>query len=315
MKITFTLFVAVAAGNGRGLGGKHGNTDVTALRYNWKEPKCITSPELCNDNVILTQLSGNITFDNEMYTNYKTVMYQIRLGANRRISLQFDKDFGFGMEYHNMCGYDKLHLFTGTADNFDQSNRIARFCGPKSHNGKRPYDGSGKIKPKWGMLPIWNTPFNTYSGDIIVAVDIDQERDDFHGFRLMWNSEPVNTPDFSKFKDAVGFAKSAIIQSLLAMNMNKVSNVIGSVNKYFAGVDQRANQTNKCNKKWHNAPSTSMQSKFELAFEMTSGYKQVEFIMQTMTDLMFEYVGNCKAAHSWETKRATQMKKITKNMI
>ena len=44
------------------------------------------------------------------------------------------------MEWHEMCGYDRLHIFTGSIKNFEKTNRIARFCGPKAPWTK-PFDG------------------------------------------------------------------------------------------------------------------------------------------------------------------------------
>jgi len=40
-----------------------------------------------------------------------------------------------------MCGYDRLHIFTGSIKNFEKTNRIARFCGPKIKSWTKPFDG------------------------------------------------------------------------------------------------------------------------------------------------------------------------------
>ena len=87
------------------------------------------------------------------------------------------------MEYHNKCGFDKLHIFRGNLKSFDQTNRIARFCGPKQngHNGHtKPYDGANKIYETAGVLPMWDVPFETESNEIIVAVDFDQGENQSH---------------------------------------------------------------------------------------------------------------------------------------
>ena len=76
------------------------------------------------------------------------------------------------MEFHNKCGYDKLHIFKGNVTDFEQTNRIARFCGPKT--GDKPWDGSRKIKEINGELAMWDSPYNTFSSQVIVAVDLDQ---------------------------------------------------------------------------------------------------------------------------------------------
>ena len=99
-------------------------------------------------------------------------MFQINVGPNRRVHLQFDQDAGFGLEWHRQCGFDKVHIFRGNADNFVETNRIARFCGPKS--GSAPFDGSGKLKAVDGSQPMWDTAFNTRSSEILVGIDLDQ---------------------------------------------------------------------------------------------------------------------------------------------
>ena len=60
---------------------------------------------------------------------------------------------------------------------FEPTNRIARFCGPKQ-NGKngqtKPWDGAKKVKEAGGILPMWDIPFETNSNEVIIAVDFDQ---------------------------------------------------------------------------------------------------------------------------------------------
>ena len=96
------------------------------------------------------------------------------------MKLKFDVDHEFQLEYHNKCGYDKLHIFRGNLETFDQTNRIARFCGPKQNgnNGhSKPYDGANKVYETAGVLPMWDEAFNTGSQEVIVAVDFDQGKD------------------------------------------------------------------------------------------------------------------------------------------
>ena len=59
MKFSALLLGVVAAGKG-GRGGKHGAVDLEGTRYNWKIPKCITSPELCKQDKLETANSGKI---------------------------------------------------------------------------------------------------------------------------------------------------------------------------------------------------------------------------------------------------------------
>ena len=91
--------------------------------------------------------------------------------------LRFDQSHNFGLEFHRKCGYDKLHLFKGNLAEFEPKNRIARFCGPRQNgkNGKsRPWDGARKVKKNGGVLPMWDSEFDTDSNEVIVAVDFDQ---------------------------------------------------------------------------------------------------------------------------------------------
>ena len=104
-------------------------------------------------------------------------IYEIKAPEDYTIVLQFDQSHGFGLEFHRKCGYDKLHLFKGNFLDFKPTNRIARFCGPRQNgkNGKtQPWDGSRKVKKRGGVLPMWDSEFDTESNEVIVAVDFDQ---------------------------------------------------------------------------------------------------------------------------------------------
>ena len=172
MKIPALLLGVVAAGKG-GRGGKHGNVDLEGTRYNWKIPKCITSPEFCQEDKVVTARKGEIELKPEDYDNHRNVMYRIQLGDSRKIKLKFKQEAGFGMEWHRNCGYDKVHIFTGRADDFDNAQRIARFCGPKNEGGA-PFDAAGNIRPVNGKMAMWDEWMDVGSGEIVVAIDLDQ---------------------------------------------------------------------------------------------------------------------------------------------
>ena len=94
------------------------------------------------------------------------------------ITLQFDTKFGFGMEWHYMCGYDKLHIFTGSIENYGSTNRIARFCGPKANMGwTKPFDGTRQLRNIGGILPMWDIPYETNTNEVIIGIDLDQGND------------------------------------------------------------------------------------------------------------------------------------------
>ena len=113
----------------------------------------------------------------KFYEILQNHIFQIQAPEGYTIKLKFDTDHGFKMEYHNKCGYDKLHIFKGSLATFDQTNRIARFCGPKQNglNGaSKPFDGSKKVYETLNSLPMWDEAYDTHTNQVIVAVDFDQ---------------------------------------------------------------------------------------------------------------------------------------------
>ena len=63
-----TLSLIEAAKNGRN--GKHGKVDLENDRFNWKEPKCITNPEVyCTSSTVLTEDNQSIMFNEDTYKN------------------------------------------------------------------------------------------------------------------------------------------------------------------------------------------------------------------------------------------------------
>ena len=106
------------------------------------------------------------------------------------------------MEWHEMCGYDRLHIFTGSIKNFEKTNRIARFCGPKAPWTK-PFDGlqpnlfRQKISYILGArklrnlevdgvreLAMWDKPYETMTNQVIIAFDLDDDFSHLKGFKL-----------------------------------------------------------------------------------------------------------------------------------
>ena len=101
------------------------------------------------------------------------------------------------MEWHYMCGYDKLHIFTGSIENYGSTNRIARFCGPKMKGWSKPFDGTRQLKNIGGVLPMWDEPYDTNTNEVIIGIDLDQGQNylfsllvkfsDFYEFRHGFN--------------------------------------------------------------------------------------------------------------------------------
>ena len=74
--------------------------------------------------------------------------------------MQFDKDFGFDVEYHNFCGFDKVHLLSGHFGPDLTFTKIARFCGPRPGvGGNLPWDGKRKIFDDTGNMEFWDIPY------------------------------------------------------------------------------------------------------------------------------------------------------------
>ena len=256
MKISGLVFGVVAAGKG-GKGGKHGNVDMEGdwkipfpNGYDWNIPKCITSPDLCQDTIITAE-KGKIELSAEDYENHKNVMYRIQLGDSKKIKLKFNKEAGFGMEWHRKCGYDQVHIFNGRADDFENAHRIARFCGPKRNQvGGAPFDASRNIRPLNGKMAMWDEWMDVGSGEIVVAIDLDQgqfynftcikqrwagklaskisfginyetckDRVNFKGFVLEYESESIGVPDFSDFKAAAEFLHKSVLLDTLQFDL------------------------------------------------------------------------------------------------
>ena len=72
-----------------------------------------------------TSFSGRIEVSD--YESYTSCLWQIKLPPTRTIEIQFEGKFD--LEFHYQCGYDRVHIFSGTVDGDNQ--RQARFCGPK----------------------------------------------------------------------------------------------------------------------------------------------------------------------------------------
>ena len=88
MKIPALLLGVVAAGKG-GRGGKHGNVNMEGTRFNWKIPKCITSPEFCQEDTVVTARKGQIELKPEDYDNHRNVMVSREDCLNFRVWHQF----------------------------------------------------------------------------------------------------------------------------------------------------------------------------------------------------------------------------------
>ena len=103
--------------------------------------------------------------------------------------MQFDRDFGFNVEYHNFCGFDKLHVISGLYGPNEQFDRIARFCGPRDGFGTagQPWDGARNMyrSPDKENMPFWDVPYTFENNKVSIGWDSDQTKTT-GGFRLKW---------------------------------------------------------------------------------------------------------------------------------
>ena len=114
-------------------------------------------------------------------------MWHITVPKKHSIHMEFDRDYGFEVEYHNFCGFDKVHLFAGHYAPGQDVQRIARFCGPRS--GGQPWDGARKVYSE-DEMPFWDKAYNSNSNKITVAWDSDQTKNGMRGFKLKWWAVP-----------------------------------------------------------------------------------------------------------------------------
>lgn len=304
MKISAFFLGMVAAGKG-GRGGKHGNINMDNERYNWKIPKCITSPDMCQEDSVATSHSGKVELQDFDYMNHKNTMVRIQLGEGRRLKLKFDKKAGFGMEWHNKCGYDKVHIFKGRADDFDNAKRIARFCGPKNTGGK-PFDAARNLRPVNGVLPMWDEWFDVGSGDVFVAVDLDQDRNDFTGFVLEWDSEPTKAPDFSDFETAAKELHRMIKEDTLNFKLKNVNPVLTAANSLHARMLSRAAEDkNNCQLDFSGPVPDKLIQTYEGLWEQPSSTNRWDHAVYGSGQLMHHYLNDCPASRSWISAGST----------
>ena len=131
--------------------------------------------------------AANETIDKVPYGVKQTCMWHITVPKKHSIHMEFDRDYGFDVEYHNFCGFDKVHFFSGHYAPGQDVQRIARFCGPRE--GGQPWDGARKIYSDTSM-PFWDMAYNSQSHKVTVAWDSDQTKNGMKGFKLRWWAVP-----------------------------------------------------------------------------------------------------------------------------
>ena len=186
-------------------------------RYGWKMPLCrditqcgcggsIGSGSEKSGVISVGEVdagSGNLT--SVPYGLKQTCMWHITVPKKHKIYLEFDRDYGFDVEYHNFCGFDKLHLFKGHFAPHQDVERIGRFCGPRP-NYDKPWDGSRKIF-SLNKMPFWDKAYNSNTNKITVAWDSDQTKSGMKGWKLKWWAVAEDGEEARPFDTLVGSMK------------------------------------------------------------------------------------------------------------
>jgi hypothetical protein len=165
-------------------------------RYIWQWPSC-RGLEACECGGAIgsgSVLSGEISIGAENsppnhyeYNTKMKCMWHITVPKSYTIKMQFDQETGFDVEYHQTCGFDKVHILKGhyQSTNRDGLDKVGRFCGPRPGvNGPRPWDGTRKIFDK-NSQPLWDEAHDIGSNKATVAWDSDQSHGG-NGWKLRW---------------------------------------------------------------------------------------------------------------------------------
>lgn len=173
-------------------------------RYLWHNPMCrdintcqcggfLGSGSVKNGEITVGTATSVPDMDesNVHYDMRQSCMWHITVPKGYNLMMQFDRDFGFDVEYHNFCGFDKIHLINGHYGPNLTFDKVARFCGPRSGEtgGDRPWDGKRKIFDDTGNMEFWDVPYTFENNKATVAWDSDQTQTR-SGWKLKWWAVP-----------------------------------------------------------------------------------------------------------------------------
>lgn len=289
-------------------GGKHGRVSVDGpgqdrllLHY----PICMTNREhpLCDSGCVkkYTQLSGQIRVKN--YDSFKSCLWEIEVPATHTLSFQF-KDT-FDLEFHQRCGYDRVHIFSGTIEGDNQ--RQGRFCGPKPGTGK-PFDGSGRNVEINNNMPFYDSAFDIQSNTAFIGFDADQSFVG-GGFTLTWNAFRTTNIDFTNVFEAHQYITKQARYLFNAVMFESAKDK-KKFEKQLEGKIIRASQSALQNnpgsvgdKKRRCAKSEQIPVSNDIVSKCTQLQSKVDSMtadfsdaMDVIIDLITEYLGDCKKA-------------------
>jgi len=309
MKLSALFITGTIAGKADSR-AKSGRQDISNDRYIWQTPRCLTVPDMCDAgcNEVITTSFGEINFTAEDYATKKHCLWTIDIPADREIKLQFTR---MDLEYHNRCGYDKVHVFDGT----DQQ-RLGRFCGPKqdgSKSGMRPYDGSKKNKPINGVMEFWDTPYETNSHTILIGFDSDINNNDFDGFTLKWSSTKIHTSNFRSVEFALDYVQRNLLKRVHKQDFadNGVIVLKRAVHSIVRNAKNSiSNRPRKCARQMSDDVSDDVYSDLiklnDGNGELIRSFKNYS---QMIPKLVLDYIGTCRGSQRWNRTAARLLSK------
>lgn len=251
--------------------------------------------------------SGSIVIRAKDYKNYQSCLWTIKVSPNKKLLFSFDQRAGFDVEYHHKCGYDRIHIFSGSIEG--EHTRHARFCGPK--DGSKPYDGTGKIKETDGVLPFWDAEYDIGSNEAIIGFDVDQKFVG-EGFTLRWNAIAEYDLDFNNVFEAHQYLDEALnaqmVQILFPKDkvkskyQQKISKLLTKSKKAIANNPAGTGQKKRrCAKAEDISVTPEVVQMIKDVYDATSSTFQET--TEAMIALLAEYLSECRVANSnWPTK-------------
>jgi len=152
-------------------------------RYIYEKPLC-SSVSQCSDlegcdGKIFTGKTGEITLNG--YQNHFSCRWEVRGPAGSKIKVKVLQGESFGIENHNACGNDRLHIHS-----IDEK-RFGRLCSSKNnsklpYNGMQPGETHGGVKIQSSKFRDW---LSLDTNHLVVAFDSDQNANG-QGFVLQY---------------------------------------------------------------------------------------------------------------------------------
>lgn len=294
--------------------GKHGRVNLgdDNDRLLLHHPICMTYPDdqKCKSECqeTFTANSGRISISD--YESFTSCLWQIKLPPTRTITLQFVDDFD--LEYHYQCGYDRVHIFSGSVDGDNQ--RQGRFCGPRGSDNL-PWDGSGRNVAVNGEMNFFSAPYDIRNNNAIIGFDADQSLIG-GGFTLVWNSHKLYDYDFTDVFEAHEFVTTTaqflfdnvqfdsprekrVYSKQLAGRIIEASHRALSNNPGSSGPKQR-----RCAKSQDESVSNeTVQIMKDLYDNDQADFRDA---MAAMEALITEFLGNCRVGGQKWPVRVTQ---------